>query len=103
MTLMTVIRDRSGNVINIGDWDDLDGVNPLPADATSADEDVTRDVDGALRVTAEIPTDAVQVETSFKRDLTFRALIAREVRQRRAAGESTLTVQDVIDELKAEL
>ena len=45
------------------------------------------------------PTDAEQIEREMKQHPGFRAMIRREVVQRRAAGEAGLTAQDVINEL----
>ena len=49
------------------------------------------------------PSDADSVEASLKKDPIWRASIKREVAQRRVAGETALTVQDVIAEYRAEL
>ncbi|HIB0235175.1 TPA: hypothetical protein ACWSRY_004858 [Escherichia coli] len=60
--MMKVIRDKDGNVINIGEWDYMEEsiedpetgdvttvrYNPLPAGATSADEEVVELPDGGL-------------------------------------------------------
>lgn len=43
-----VIRDSESNVINIGDWDDKGGLNPMPDGATEKDETVITGGDGSL-------------------------------------------------------
>lgn len=48
MTMMTIYKDSDGNVINIGDWDDLDGQNPLPDGAYTETADVVTGYDGGL-------------------------------------------------------
>lgn len=64
MTTKNIIRDKDGNVINIGDWDydirkvqdDVTGefsdvvYNPLPGGAVSAIEEVEQTSDGGWRV-----------------------------------------------------
>ena len=45
---MKIIKDKNGNPINIGDWDDLDGANPLPDGATEYDAEVVTGYDGGL-------------------------------------------------------
>ncbi len=47
MTIMTVIRDADGRVINIGPWDEI-ASGPLPAGATQADEAVVIGWDDGL-------------------------------------------------------
>lgn len=48
---MKIIRDKDGNLINIGDWDYMvdDGVerNPLPDGAYEEDAEVVTNPDGA--------------------------------------------------------
>jgi hypothetical protein len=43
---MKIIRDKDGNLINIGDWDDQKGENPLPEGATEHDAEVVIGYDG---------------------------------------------------------
>lgn len=60
MTVMKVIRDADGRVINIGEWDylyaeiepgkDPVATNPLPDGATESDEEVVTGWDGGLYV-----------------------------------------------------
>jgi hypothetical protein len=45
---MKIIKDKDGNLINIGDWDDKEGKNPLPEDATEHDAEVVTGYDGGL-------------------------------------------------------
>jgi hypothetical protein len=42
---MKIIRDKNGNLINIGDWDDKEGKNPLPEGATEHDAEVVEGYD----------------------------------------------------------
>ena len=42
---MKIIRDKDGTLINIGDWDDRKGKNPLPVGAVESDEEVD-EIDG---------------------------------------------------------
>ncbi len=74
------------------------GKSPPPDDLTFVQRDDMDDI----RVGQILPTEQGRAERLLKKDLAWRASIKREVRQRRAAGETALTVQDVIDELKAE-
>lgn len=43
---MKIIRDKDGNLINIGDWDDQKGENPFPEGATEHDAEVVIGWDG---------------------------------------------------------
>ena len=43
---MKIIRDKDGNLINIGDWDFKEGTNPLPEGATEHDAEVVVGYDG---------------------------------------------------------
>jgi hypothetical protein len=43
---MKIIRDIDGNLINIGDWDDKEGTNPLPEGAFEDDAEVVVGYDG---------------------------------------------------------
>ncbi len=45
---MKIIKDKDGNLINIGDWNDNQGQNPLPQGATEYDEEVVTGYDGGL-------------------------------------------------------
>jgi len=45
---MKIIKDKDGNLINIGDWDDVDGANILPDGATEHDAEVVTGYDGGL-------------------------------------------------------
>jgi hypothetical protein len=45
---MKIYRDETGKCINIGEWDDKDGLNPLPSDAVESDEEVIVGWDGGL-------------------------------------------------------
>jgi len=45
---MKIIKDKDGNLINIGDWDDNTGKNPLPQGATEHDLEVVTGYDGGL-------------------------------------------------------
>ena len=45
---MKIIRDKNGNLINIGDWDDQKGENLLPEGATEHDAEVVTGYDGGL-------------------------------------------------------
>ena len=45
---MKIIKDKDGNLINIGDWDDLGGINPLPEDSVESDAEVVTGYDGGL-------------------------------------------------------
>ncbi len=83
--IKTVIRDESGEVINIGPWDDLGGLNPLPAGTTSADEDVT----------TLIPTDADVAEREMRGSRTLIALA------RIALGNNTATEDAVVAAVRA--
>lgn len=47
---MKIYRDAQGVCINIGEWDDKDGLNPLPADAVESDEEVIVGWDGGRYV-----------------------------------------------------
>ena len=83
--IKTVIRDASGEVINIGPWDDLGGINPLPAGATSAAEDIT----------TLIPTDADVAEREMRASKTLIALA------RIALGNNTATEDAVVAAIRA--
>jgi len=43
---MKIIRDKDGNLINIGDWEDMEGTNPLPDGAFEDDAEVVVGYDG---------------------------------------------------------
>jgi hypothetical protein len=43
---MKIIKDKDGSLINIGDWDDLKGSNPLPEGATEHEAEVVIGYDG---------------------------------------------------------
>jgi hypothetical protein len=43
---MKIIRDKNGNLINIGDWEDMEGANPLPEGAFEDDAEVVVGYDG---------------------------------------------------------
>ncbi len=45
---MKIYRDKANKCINIGDWDNKDGLNPLPKDAIESDEEVIVGWDGGL-------------------------------------------------------
>jgi hypothetical protein len=45
---MKIIKDKDGNLINIGDWNDNQGQNPLPQGATEHDAEVVTGYDGGL-------------------------------------------------------
>jgi hypothetical protein len=45
---MKIIRDKNGNLINIGEWDTEDGLHPIPEGATKHDEKVVTGYDGGL-------------------------------------------------------
>jgi len=45
---MKIIKDKNGNLINIGDWDNHNGANPLPEGATEHDAEVVTGYDGGL-------------------------------------------------------
>lgn len=45
---MKIIKDKDGNLINIGDWDNLGGINPLPEDSVESDAEVVIGYDGGL-------------------------------------------------------
>jgi hypothetical protein len=45
---MKIYRNAQGDCINIGDWDDNEGLNPLPSDAVESDEEVVVGWDGGL-------------------------------------------------------
>jgi hypothetical protein len=45
---MKIYRNAQGDCINIGDWDDDKGSNPLPDDAIESDEEVVVGWDGGL-------------------------------------------------------
>jgi hypothetical protein len=47
---MKIYRNAQGTCINIGEWDDKDGLNPLPADAVESDEEVIVGWDGGRYV-----------------------------------------------------
>ena len=82
-------------------WVDITGVSPAPT--------VGWLYDGAVFTPPPTPppepvlSEAERAESELKKNRAFRALIRRELAQRRAAGETTLTVQDIIDEFKAAL
>lgn len=48
MTLMKIWRDAEGNVINIGEWDDLEGLNPIPDGAYEEEAEVVEGYDEGL-------------------------------------------------------
>lgn len=76
---MLIIRDANGKVINFGPWDDLNGLNPLPAGTTQAQEDVTIDRSGARYVTSEIPPVQKKVLTAEEvaTELVRKGLVTR--------------------------
>jgi len=45
---MKIIKDKDGNLINIGNWDNKEGQNPLPQGATEHDAEVVTGYDGGL-------------------------------------------------------
>jgi hypothetical protein len=45
---MKIFKDKNGNLVNIGDWNDFDGANPLPDGATEHDAEVVTGYDGGL-------------------------------------------------------
>jgi hypothetical protein len=45
---MKIIKDKDGNLINIGDWNDNQGQNPLPQGATEHEAEVVTGYDGGL-------------------------------------------------------
>lgn len=45
---MKIIKDKDGNLINIGDWDDMGGINPLPKDFVESEAEVVIGYDGGL-------------------------------------------------------
>ena len=45
---MKIYRDIDGKCINIGDWDDKEGRNPLPEGAAEFDAEVVTGYDGGL-------------------------------------------------------
>ena len=45
---MKIIKDEHGNLINIGNWNDQDGRNPLPEGATEHEAEVVTGYDGGL-------------------------------------------------------
>ena len=47
---MKIYRNAEGTCINIGEWDDKDGFNLLPADAVESDEEVIVGWDGGRYV-----------------------------------------------------
>ncbi len=49
------------------------------------------------------PSERQQAERALKKDPVWRAMVRRELATRRAAGESTLTAQEIIDEIKSAL
>lgn len=48
MTTMMIYRNSDGELINIGEWDDFNGDNPLPDGAYSEDAVVVTGYDGGL-------------------------------------------------------
>ena len=48
---MKIIKDKDGKCINIGNWDDKEGQNPLPEGATEHDAEVVTGYDGGLYLT----------------------------------------------------
>lgn len=46
--IMLIYRDKDGNLINIGEWEDKDGLNPLPDGAYSEEAEVVTGFDGGL-------------------------------------------------------
>ena len=75
MTIMTVSRDAGGSVINMGPWDTLEGQNPLPTGATSAQEDVTTDGNGGRVVTSEVPTPRQEIIARLRADPILKAQV----------------------------
>lgn len=47
---MKIYRNKEGVCINIGNWDDSNGLNPLPTDAVESDEEVIVGWDKGLYV-----------------------------------------------------
>lgn len=47
---MKIYRDKDGNCINIGDWDDKEGLNPIPDGAYEDEAEVIKGWDGGLYV-----------------------------------------------------
>lgn len=45
---MKIIKDKDGNLINIGEWDDRDGLHPIPESSTEHDLEVVIGYDGGL-------------------------------------------------------
>jgi len=45
---MKIIKDKNGSLINIGNWDDQEGKNPLPEGATEHDAEVVTGYDDGL-------------------------------------------------------
>jgi hypothetical protein len=48
MTIMKIIRDQNGDLINIGEWDDCKGANPIPEGSYEDEASVVEGYDGGL-------------------------------------------------------
>jgi len=53
MTIMKIFRDKNGALINIGEWDDCKGTNPLPEGSYEDEVDVVEGYDGGLYLTTD--------------------------------------------------
>ncbi|NBU72071.1 MAG: hypothetical protein EBS53_11605 [Bacteroidetes bacterium] len=47
---MKIYRDENGRCVNIGEWNNLEGKNPMPDNLTESDEEVIIGWDGGLYV-----------------------------------------------------
>lgn len=50
---MKIYKDANGNLINIGEWDDLGGTNPLPSGAYEEDAEIVTGPDGGLYLASD--------------------------------------------------
>lgn len=48
MSDMKVYKDADNNLVHIGDWDDQNGLNPIPDDWTETTADIVTGYDGGL-------------------------------------------------------
>ena len=96
-----LVLDANGKAIPVARYVMITS-DPLSAAQIAAAEAVV-----AAHVPAPEPTpqelDRTRAENTMKSNPFVRSLIGRELAIRRAAGEPALTVQDIIDELKAAL
>jgi|GEM_PF-1413083 len=75
--------DTEGRLINIGEWDDMNGMNPIPSGAYCEEREVVLDSDGGWRL-ADVPQPLSNINI-LGQQLVQKELEILDLRQQNAA------------------